>query len=258
MQLLLQCGAGPNWTFGANQTSPLQWAVFLRRFDIVRLLLRVRNLHTAHVNALGWNALYMCWPKVELGSGSKAELLGLLLENDAPDLELTDVRNATVLQRVAACGTRKDLQRLLDEGASPHADANINKWNAMHYAVDGGNMEAIEVLQPFFEHIISSMTDKRGWTLLHIAAAMGHSEVIRYLIGQGCDTQALSRPCLSSVPLCLKGEQCTPRDAAATGKAGALERYTEVMRSLGIESHIGDVDEADDEVYYDALQCGHG
>lgn len=59
------------------------------------------------------------------------------------------------------------------------------------------------------------MTDKRGWTLLHIAASKGDDQTVRHLLSIGADQNSRSRPCGSDVAESLYHRRCTPGEVAA-------------------------------------------
>ena len=233
---LLDNGADVNGSFGQLQTRPLQWAVWQKQLDIVRLLLRAGALQS-HFNTLGWNIAFFCWPGLEPGQQCMLEYLNLLAEDTYQELEVADTEGWTVLHRVAAYGQAAEVKRLLELGAKPEQTASPLNWNAIHHAVYYGNYPAFEVLVPHYSDI-ATMTDERGWTLLHIAASAGHYEILLDLLKLGADTQARSRPFRSHMPESLWGKACTPREAAAAQSVERERSYLDALQEAENDSKL--------------------
>lgn len=224
---LLDNGAEVDGTFGLMQTSPLQWSVWLQQLDVTRLLLS-RGASQDHINSLGWNVTFFCWPYLEFGQRSMADFFNILADNAVQDLELADTTGWTVLHRVAAYGTAEEALALIKQGAKPAQAALPLQWNALHHAVDYGNEATFRALLPYFGSEIRSMTDERGWTLLHMAASGGHDTIVRELLRQGLDPNALSKPFVSHMPESLFRRACTPREVAA---AECQEREQQFLKA---------------------------
>ena len=52
--------------------------------------------------------------------------------------------------------------------------------------------------------------NSRGWTLLHVAAAGGYVDIVRWLPELGANSYAKSRASLIGVPAELLDQVCTP------------------------------------------------
>lgn len=138
MEELLNHGADLDAPFGILQTSPLQWSVWQQQLDVVRLLLN-RGASQDHMNTIGWNVTFFCWPRLEVGRCSMLDYLNLLSDNDVQDLDVVDTEGWTVLHRVAAYATAPELLELMRQGARPEQEALPLRWNALHHAVFYGN-----------------------------------------------------------------------------------------------------------------------
>lgn len=84
------------------------------------------------------------------------------------------------------------------------------------------------MLTPYFPNFVE-MRDVRGWTLLHVAAAVGHTNVVRYLLQQGADPYAKSWPSYRLVHENIKGLVCTPADVARIESAEYEHQFLQVM-----------------------------
>lgn len=242
VQLFLDCGAGVNWTFGINQTSPLQWAISSRQLDIVRLLLKYCASQD-HINALGWSPMFFCWPLTRQGEPAMLDFMKLLAEDAYQDFGLLDEDGWTCLHRVAAFGSAEELTQLIDLGADPFGKSLPLGWNALQHACFYGNMSCYNALLPHFGRDVSSMVDERGWTLLHLAAASDSEDLLCDLLKCGMDHTALSMPSVAStMHEDLRGKRCSARDIAA------LESPEHALRfDRALESYIDD-----DELFFDA------
>lgn len=143
------------------------------------------------------------------------EFLNILAEDSYLDLDIADAQSWTVLDRVAAVGTAKEVRRLIELGANPYQEAPPLRWTAIHQAVFHGNLETFEELQSEYGDTARYMVDDRGWSLLHIAASAGHNEIISCLLNVGADPDAKSKPYDSHMPEVLFHKRCTPCEAAA-------------------------------------------
>lgn len=240
---LLLHGADINGSFGQLQTRPLQWAVWQKQLDITRFLVQMGALQSP-LNTLGWNTTFFCWPALEPGQQCMLEYLNLLADDTYQELDVADTEGWTVLHRVAAYGRSSEVRRLIDLGAKPDQTAPPLHWNALHHAVFYGNLPTFTALLPFYTGI-ATMTDERGWTLLHIAASAGHYEIVFDLVRLGLDTEARTKPFRSHMPERIQGKACTPREVAA---AQSSERERQYLRAL---------QEAEDDrklVFWDAAE----
>lgn len=242
VRLFLDHGAGVNWTFGLNQTSPLQWAIASRNIDVVRLLLQY-GASQDHINALGWSPLFFCWPLTRQGEPIMLEYIKLLAEDSFQDLTLLDEDGWTCMHRVAAFGSAEELMQLIKLGADPLGKSLPLGWNTLQHACFYGNVSCYEQLLPQFGEQAISMTDERGWSLLHLAAASGSEGLLRDLLKRGADPQALTNPSAAeTMHEGLYGKRCSPRDIAAIE---GPEHFLKLDRA--IEDLL-----ADDEVFFDA------
>lgn len=229
---LLDNGADLERTFGLIQSTPLQWAVWHQQLDVVRLLLR-RGASQDHINTIGWNVTFFCWPRLEFGRRSMLDCLNLLAADAVQDLGTVDTEGWTVLHRVAAYATAAELLELIRQGARPEQVAMPLRWNALHHAVFYGNEDTYKALIPHFPDNMTSMLDERGWTLLHIAASAGHGTIVQDLLERGANPDALSKPFFSHMPASLHGRACTPRQVALAQGPEREAQYVEAMRICG-------------------------
>ena len=233
MTELLDNGADVNGTIGLLQSTPLQWAVWHKQVDVVRLLLN-RGASQDHMNMLGWNTTFFCWPTLQHGEECKLDFLRLLAEDSYQDLDVADTEGWTVLHRVAAFGMPSEVLELIKLGANPDQVALPLRWNAVHHSVFYGNHGTFEVLIPYYGEDLVSMTDERGWTLLHIAASAGHDEIVQHLLRLGADPVARTRPFMSHMPEVLFKRACTPQEVAAAQSPEREKQYLEAVHHLSL------------------------
>jgi ankyrin repeat protein len=229
---LLDNGADLEGPFGLLQSTPLQWSVWHQQLDVVRLLLS-RGASQDHINTIGWNITFFCWPRLEFGKRSMLDYLNLLSDDAVQELDVIDTEGWTVLHRVAAYATAAELLELIRQGARPEQEALPLRWNALHHAVFYGNEDTYKALVPYFKDEIRSMLDERGWTLLHIAASAGHGMIVQDLLVRGADPDALSKPFMSHMPASLHGRACTPRQVALAQSEEQEAQYVQAMRICG-------------------------
>ena len=162
------------------------------------------------------------------------EFLNVLAEDSYLDLDVADLQNWTVLDRVAAVGTAKEVRRLVELGAKPYQAAEPLRWTAIHQAVFYGNFSTFQELLPEYGDTAVDMVDDRGWTLLHIAASAGHGDIVRNLLRAGADPHVRSKPYKSHMPEVLYDRRCTPREAAAAQSAEREREFLEALHEHGL------------------------
>lgn len=184
------------------------------------------------------------------------DFLNVLAEDAIQDLEIADTNGWTVLHRVAAYGTAAEALALVNQGAQIQQVALPLRWNALHHSVFYCNMATFRALLPLYGNDARSMMDERGWTLLHIAASAGHDALVRELLEQGLDPNALSKPFRSHMPESLFKRACTPREVAA---AESQEREKQFLKAcwdcgvggLGIDIRVDD----DGDIFWEAVEA---
>lgn len=184
------------------------------------------------------------------------EFVNLLAEDSILDLTVQDTQGWTVLDRVAAVGTPAEVQRLITFGANPCQEALPLRWSAIHQAVFEGNDATFETLRPHYG-AVSSMTDERGWTLLHIAASAGHLSIVQRLLELGADPQAQSTPYGSHMPSILFDRKCTPREVAAAQSADREAQFIEAVEDFRLRKEyvmVSAKEDNEDAEFFDALE----
>ena len=257
MEELLNHGADVEGTVGQLQTTPLQWALWHKSLDITRLLLQ-RQASQDRMNLRGWNTVFFLWSRLRAGEPCMMEFLNLLAEDSYLDLDVADAQNWTVLDRVAAVGTAKEVRRLIDLGANPHQEAMPLRWTAIHQAVYHGNPETFEALLPVYGDAVKDMVDARGWTLLHIAASAGQDRISRRLLSIGLSADARSKPYRSHMPASLFERMCTPQEVAAAQSTDVEMSFLEILREHGLSTGYvmipSDSDGDDDQEFCEARE----
>lgn len=242
MTELLNNGADIDGTVGLLQTTPLQWAVWHKKLDVTRLLLS-RGASQDHMNRLGWNITFFCWPRLQYGEQCMLDFLRLLAEDSYQDLDVADTEGWTVLHRVAAFGMPGEVTELIKLGADPGKVALPLRWNAIHHSVFYGNYETFETLIPYYGTDLVSITDERGWALLHVAASAGHDDIVRHLLRLGADPIARTKPFMSHMPESLFKRACTPQEVAVAQSPEREAQYLEAVR---------DFESGDDQEFHEA------
>lgn len=98
-----------NGNFDRLQTRPLRWAVWQKQLDIVQLILQAGALQS-HLNTLGWNITFFCWPALCESQQCMLDFLDLLVEDAYQEMDIADTEGWTVLHRVAGFGSSKEVQ----------------------------------------------------------------------------------------------------------------------------------------------------
>lgn len=120
---------------------------------------------------------------------NRVEILNVLHEACYLDLDLKDTLGWTVIQRAAVFGTADDVEMLLKMGASLDTATQWLRWQAIHCAISNRNWATFSTLLPRYGKAALTMTDQKGWTLLHIAADAPSRLIIRKLLQEGASPE---------------------------------------------------------------------
>jgi ankyrin repeat protein len=191
VRLLLDCEVDVNDVFGFKQTSPLAWALKVRALDVARLLVE-RGASFHHLSIWGWSPLFYLWSRTFRHPSSTEYLQLLRSKYDFSWLHqsLMDDEGWGLMHRAAIFGTPEDVLMLMRFGVDPYQTIGNFGWTVLHNVVHYGIVDVFLALAPYYEHMGFDLPDLRGWTLLHIAAAEGHDQIIHHLLLRGANADA--------------------------------------------------------------------
>ncbi|KAH8591096.1 ankyrin repeat-containing domain protein [Bisporella sp. PMI_857] len=210
---LLQLGADPCITSGRWETSPLDIAFIYGQVETARILLKSgADIH--YVNKRMWSvANYIFDPHVL--NPSSIELLQICEDEHFDGWNVKDAREWTALHRASAFGQGKDVRKLLHMGASLTIVSWPMRWPPIFCAVRYGNESTFNVLvECMTPWSLATMTDLRGWTLLHVAAQAGSEHIINELLKRGLRPDAKSIAHDKALPNELQFLELDPGDVA--------------------------------------------
>ena len=163
---------------GAERT-PLHYAVILGNIELAQLCID-KGAKLSVRNSDGDTPLNLA-----LFLSKKKDLIDLLLEHGA-DYDGSGIKALAMLQASARRGLVRMFLSIIDkEGDRLFADKEQNKWTLQDVVTSG----SLELLSHLIDRgfTIKKGKDRYGWTLVHYAAAKGHTEMLEYLVRQGID-----------------------------------------------------------------------
>ena len=109
-----------------------------------------------------------------------------MLADAGVDLDAKDQRTgSSAIEAAAMNGHESAIRALLQEGASLRLDDGVDNGPFL-LAAKGGHVKVLELLTEFFRSVNYRLTSS-GQTALHLAAAGGHVDAIRWLVGHGAE-----------------------------------------------------------------------
>ena len=169
----------------------------------------------------------------------------------------SDVINAqtskgwTPLHRAAAHGTGQDVESLIKRGANLTLKTSQEDWMPIFAAVNFNNIDTFEKLVRYSPPSCFQDTDVRGWTMLHIAAAKGNSELVTRLVSLGADPHVRSHSNneLSNelIPENMRGMRLTPAGVAKFSGEDKYRMYVYGLRNAGV-----DISSNSEEIFWPA------
>ena len=234
LEELLRQGADCNQSFGIDGTSPLAWAMYKRNSRMVRTLLNY-GADTQFMSRRGWSLMFYLWIDQNNPQPSCIAFFKILQAQDddlmrLAEYSLVDEDGWSLLSRAASSGNRWEIEYLTRCGANIYWK-NLYDWNAIFEAVFGNKLDNVEYLVECDRSLLHSK-DVRGWTLLHIAAECGYTNMVQYLLEQGLDPGAESLPYQANVSDTLRGRKCTSADVAFAEDIAYGKRFCEILEQV--------------------------
>lgn len=162
--------------------------------DLVATVLDVKNnrrmendlIDVAHAFKLNWFDRFHEGALHKAAEYGNLDLVKIFLDNKAKislenEMEgktaLHGAKGKEVMEELLKHATNEEINRFDDFG-----------WTPLHYAVESGDMETLELLVKK-EVDINAVDEKDGITPLQLAANMGSCHVIEFLLKNGADTK---------------------------------------------------------------------
>jgi ankyrin repeat protein len=173
----------------------------------------------------------------ELSNLHTLELLEICASLGFSHWDSQDAVGWTILHRAAAFGQGRDIKKLLHLGASFNVSVHHLNWLPIHCAVKYGNESTFDLLANLIEPpYLITLTDSRGWTLLHLAAESGSEALMLKLLRRGLNPREKSDASTRSVPQGLELLELLPVDIAKSCGNGQI--YERALKAAGYSSPV--------------------
>ncbi|GKT88777.1 NACHT and ankyrin domain protein [Colletotrichum tofieldiae] len=147
-------------------------------------------------------------PLHHAASWGNLDIVGLLLDHKAA-VDGQDNKGLTALHVAVSQGYEKVVDLLLQRAANVHMAISRRKRTAAHIAAYLGHVEIVESLLRY--GAVMDVQDSRGETPLHLAVAQGHKNVQTLLIKRGADVKILHGRGST-----LNNQEAVPNEAGVT------------------------------------------
>ncbi|KAI8940929.1 hypothetical protein NX059_002185 [Plenodomus lindquistii] len=173
---------GLRQSMGPGPRNPLHWAVALGVPDRVSQLVSTREFPINALTPRSWTAAHLAAETGNIG------IMKTLLTASGIDLKIKNEQGRTPLH-IAALGNHVGIVRLLlqrDSKLLPIRDKH--EQTVFLLAVYNGRTKMIDVLKQHGQDI--NERTMNGWTGLHVAAASGKVDTVKYLLANGAKKDA--------------------------------------------------------------------
>jgi ankyrin repeat protein len=202
-------------------------------------LLIAHKADAEHINDDGVPpSFHLFQPGPRQSSSTARQLLDVALPYSISNINFQSCEGWTSLHRAAAYGTGDDIDSLVERGADVTMKTLGFEWMPIFVAVHFGNVVAFKRLLHYSGAESIRDTDTRGWTMLHLAAERGDSELVALLIAHGADAHARSELGFTAVPDDLQSHGLTPLDVARASGPEKLQKYVLGLQNAQIDVHI--------------------
>ncbi|KAF2736145.1 ankyrin [Polyplosphaeria fusca] len=204
-----------------------------RQPDIARLLLLAgANVEVSYRNGL--TAASYLYGKSRGERVPQTEFLEILANNSFSNFNGQDNNGWTVLHRAAAWGTAANVRTLIKMQTSIWSRTTKLDWTPQFIAVCFKNLDTLQELwNQHTDADFKNNQDFRGWNMLHMAAGYGKFDAVPFLIQQGVELGAMSKPTSRSVPYSVRGISVTPNELARCFGEDAYRKWAEALRVSG-------------------------
>lgn len=174
-----------------------------------------------HINRRMWTLPHYLFDP-ELSKVAAVHILDICLARGFDLWDSPDAVGWTILHRAAAFGQARDVKKLIHIGACCRTKTDVMHWMPIQCAARYGNLPTLAVLAAnISRRELITLTDSRGWTVLHLAAQKPSLDFLVYLLMRGLDPSLTTSPSSLSVPQGLENVEATPMDIAkACGNEG--------------------------------------
>jgi uncharacterized protein len=167
VQKTLEGGADPN----AGHGDPLDMAIENKDIEMVKLLLNfgatISGMHLVTASRTG---------NIDIAT---------LIAKSADDISAVDkFHDETALHKAASFGATPIVEMLLEKGADVHLKDKCG-CTALHKAASDGVLPIVEMLVERGADIHAVRTDGKSVSALDMAAASGHTEIVKFLLECG-------------------------------------------------------------------------
>ena len=164
-------------------------AFFIGSVGMIRLLNAKAEID--YKDSRSRTSLSFLWDPGHAAPASAPEILQICTSQGFDARNNTCNRGWSVCHRAGAFARGEDIHDLVTKGGNMHAYTTDELWGPMTCAVWNSNEDTFDAFMDILptEDVIS-ITDTRGWKLLHFAAQRGCEYIMRRLLAAGADPDA--------------------------------------------------------------------
>ena len=190
VKLLLDAGAQYDVTLDRTKLQPVHVAAQNGYADVIRILLEKDRTLVQQLTDREETPLSLA------AENGYQEIVEYLLSFN-PNVNTTTCwrpnyadYGKTSLMLAAQNGHHEVVLLLLQAGANPNATFGVDRRTAIHLAAINGHLRTLKVLLEHHPETLEQ-ADKHGETPLLHAVQQGHEMIVHYLIGRGCNVNAI-------------------------------------------------------------------
>ena len=182
---LLDHGAKINQATASSQTTPLMWAAFNGKLEVVRALTE-REARVDLENSQGFTALMLA------AEGGHKGIVKLLHEKGAK-LNAKNAEGNSALTLAVAAADKPAVNYLLEQGPELETRTKDKGSTALLLAVEKGNLDIARLLLEKGADIHAKRTDDWKDSTLTLACSNGDEAMVKLLLNGGADVNSSNR-----------------------------------------------------------------
>jgi len=227
-----KAGVRPNSSH-THSRSPLHVSFELNEPEIARRLL-CHGADIDYASGRGWNVIHHLWHHTEKSRPEvNEEFYHLCSAVGFSAHDTHDISGWTYLHRAAAYGTERDVEALIQLGASVITYTSQNAWTPIHVAALKNNVGTLKALSNYVSLGTLHSPDAHGWTPLHMAVEREAEDTMRFLLKNGANPHAQTNITATWFPVGLEHQILCPVDLSLNCGHLFFEKYVEALKDAG-------------------------
>ncbi|WBW73629.1 proteasome assembly chaperone, gankyrin [Schizosaccharomyces osmophilus] len=181
----------------ADKRTPLHWACSTGKVDVVEYLLKQPDIKVDEKDEAGWTPLMVAICNKAIPDS----LIETIMERSDVNIEMTTRGGQTCLHYASGKGRLPIVRKLCERSPGLIRTRDLQGQQSLHRAAAVGHPNVVKYL--LSQKCPLNASDSFGFTALHFALAEGHTDIAIDLIKSGADTLRTDKEGHTALDVCM-------------------------------------------------------